>query len=219
MKHYLAILVLSIIAILIHGYHFAVSDQEIFIPYILKFQNPNLFLGDILFDQSSARSSIFYPIYGYLINFVDLQVLFFASFLFFQFFFFLAIYRLSYVILKDQKLAYLALLPFFLPKFIGGTATSTFETFFGYRSLGILFLLYYLIYILEKRFLKSATIAGLGFLIHQLSIIPNLLLIPFSIVSSKEKLKVGVKSFLVFAILTSPLLLVIQTQGLFSSSS
>src|SRR3989338_267531 len=140
LTHYLIILLASIVAIASHGYQFAVSDQEIFIPYILRWKDPSLFQNDLLFSQPSASTSLFYPIFGIPARFIDLQTLFFLSYLFFQFFFFLAIYRLAFVILKDRKLAYLALLPFFLPKFIGGTATFTFDIFFGYRSIGIVFI-------------------------------------------------------------------------------
>src|SRR3989344_6791415 len=138
LTHYLIILLASIVAIASHGYQFAASDQEIFIPYILKWKDPSLFPSDLLFNQPSANASLFYPVFGFLSRFADLQAIFFLSYLIFNFLFFLAIYSLSYVILKNRKLSYLALLPFFLPKFIGGTATFTFDIFFGYRLIGII---------------------------------------------------------------------------------
>lgn len=226
MTHYLIISCLAIFSIFIHGYQFGVSDQEIFIPYILKWQDPILFKDDILFNQSSSTTSIFYPLFGFFSKFIDIQILFFAGFVIFQFIFFAAIFRLSKTLINtsvargDSSLfAYLSLLPFMLSKFIGGTATSTFETFFGYRSLGILFLLFYLIYLMERQFLKSAVVAGLGFLVHPLSIIPSLLLLPFATLAiSKGKLQELAKISLVFIILISPLILVILSQNSFSTS-
>lgn len=194
LKHYLIILLASIAAIASHGYLFAVSDQEIFIPYILKWQEPSLFPSDLLFTQPSASGSLFYPVFGFLARFADLQSIFFLGYLLFQFFFFLAIYRLSYVILKDQKFAYLALLPFFLPKFIGGTATFTFDTFFGYRSIGIVFMVLHLSYLLEKKFTKAAISALLSAVFHPLSIIPIILLFPLAFI--KENFKINKKSIL-----------------------
>src|SRR3990167_6420673 len=178
MKHYLAILVLSIIAILIHGYQFAVSDQEIFIPYILKTADNSLFLQDLLFQQPSTNLSIFYSIIGFLTRFLDIQVFFFIGYLIFQFLFFCGIYRFTKIILKDENLAYLSLIPFFLPKFIAGTATLTYDLFFGYRSIGVIFLLFYLSYLMEKKFKEAIFFATAGFLFHPLSIIPNILLLP-----------------------------------------
>src|SRR3989344_8385906 len=159
LTHYLITLLASIAAVVTHGYQFAVSDQEIFIPYVLKLKDPTLFANDQLFNQPSAGASLFYPIFGLLAKAIDLEAVFFLNYLIFQFFFFLAIYRLSHVILKDQRLAYLALLPFFLPKFVGGTATFTFDNFFGYRSIGIVFMILHLSYLLEKKFLKAAIFA------------------------------------------------------------
>ena len=178
MKHYLAILVLSIIAILIHGYQFAVSDQEIFIPYILKSVDNSLFPQDLLFQQPSTNLSIFYSIIGFLTRFLDIQVFFFIGYLIFQLLFFCGIYRFAKIILKDENLAYLSLIPFFLPKFIAGTATLTYDLFFGYRSIGVIFLLFYLSYLMEKKFKEAIFFATAGFLFHPLSIIPNILLLP-----------------------------------------
>lgn len=205
LKHYLVILLSSIAAIASHGYQFAVSDQEIFIPYILKWQDPSLFQNDLLFSQPSANASLFYPVFGFLARFADLQSIFSLGYLLFQFFFFLAIYRLSFVILKDRKLAYLALLPFFLPKFIGGTATFTFDTFFGYRSVGVVFMVLHLSYLLEKRFQKAAIFALISAVFHPLSIIPIILLFPLIFI--KENFKIKKSAILLIALLVLSVIL------------
>jgi len=209
LSHCLIILISSIAAIVTHGYQFAVSDQEIFIPYILKWQDPSLFQKDLLFNQPSANASLFYPVFGFLARFADLQPIFFVSYLLFQFFFFLAIYRLAFVILKDRKLAYLALIPFFLSKFIGGTATFTFDIFFGYRSIGIVFMIFHLSYLLEKKFKKAAVFALLSAVFHPLSIIPIILLFPLIFI--KERLKIRKRTILlILSILLMTILLFSQ---------
>src|SRR3989344_3234814 len=189
-KEWIIILSFSFIAFFIHGYQFAVSDQEIFIPYILKSATPSLFLGDALFNQSSVHLSIFYPLVGLLTKFFDIQIIFFIGYLIFQFAFFTGIYRLSKILLKNERLAYFSLMPFILPKFIGGTATQTFDLFFGYRSVGVVFLVFYLSYLLEKKYAKSLIIAFVGILFHPLSIIPSALTLPVLFLSySKSKTK------------------------------
>jgi len=209
LTHYLIILLASIVAIASHGYQFAVSDQEIFIPYVLKWKDPSLFQNDLLFSQPSANASLFYPVFGIPARFIDLQTLFFLSYLFFQFFFFLAIYRLAFVILKDRKLAYLALLPFFLPKFIGGTATFTFDIFFGYRSIGIVFMVFHLSYLLEKKFKKAAFFALLSAVFHPLSIIPIILLSPLIFI--KENFKIQKRTILlILSIILLTILIISQ---------
>lgn len=190
MKRYLFLFLLSFLAILTHGYQFAYSDQEIVIPYILKSADQALFSGDYLFNQSSAHLSLFYPVVGFLTKFINIEIVFFVGYLVFQFVFFTAIYRLSKVLLNDKNLAYFSLLPFFLPKFIGGTATQTFDLFFGYRSVGLIFLILYISFLIEKKFIKSFIIALLGIFFHPLSIIPSLLTFPVLFLSnSKSKIK------------------------------
>lgn len=184
MKHFLIIASLSITAILTHGYQFAVSDQEIFIPYILKAADDSLFKNDLLFEQSSSFLSLFYPIYGVLNRLFDLQILFFVSFIIFQFIFFLVIYNFSKTLIKDENLAYLSLFPFLMPKFIGGTATLTYDIFFGYRSIGVVFLILFLNSLFQKKIIKSILFAALGMVFHPLSIVPNLFL-PASIFFEK----------------------------------
>jgi len=100
MKHYLIIFLLTLLAFLIHGYFFGVNDQEIFIPYILKVADPSLFTRDLLFNQPSANTSIFYPLFGVLVKFIDIQILFILGYLIFQFFLFTGIYSLARAILN-----------------------------------------------------------------------------------------------------------------------
>src|SRR3989344_4741007 len=185
LNNYIFLLLLSFTAILIHGYQFGVSDQEIFIPYILKTADPSLFQNDILFTQPSANASLFYSFFGFLV---------------FQFLFFDGIYRLSRVIF-NRNLAYFSLIPFLIPKFIGGTATFTYDPFFGYRSIGLIFLIYYITFLIRGAFYKATTGAILGMLFHPLSIIPNILILPATILAvSKNKIKDLVIIILVLSI-------------------
>lgn len=186
---YLLIFLISLAAFFMHGYQFAVSDQEIFIPYIYKYQDQSLFTNDQIFNQISAKASLFYPIFGTVTKFFDIQTVFFLSYLVFNFVFFIVLYKLAKLILNDDKKAFLSLFPFFLPKFIGGTATFTFDTFFGYRSFGVIFLILFLTYLLKGKYVNSAVFAFLGILFHPLSIIPNLLLLPSLVFFNSKKNK------------------------------
>lgn len=207
--HLLIIFLASIAAIFVHGYQFAVSDQEIFIPYILKSADPSLFSDDLLFKQLSADASFFYPLVGILTKFFDLEIIFFTGYLIFQFIFFLAIFRLGKTILASDRLSYLALLPFLLPKFIGGTATFTYDVFFGYRSVGLVFFIFFLVYILEKKFTKAAITASLGIWFHPLSLIPIIPLLPIFILKfAKNKTREALKSVILFLLVLIPYLLV-----------
>lgn len=188
-KKYLVLFLFAIVAIFNHGYQFAYSDQEIIIPYVLKSADQSLFPQDKIFSQSSAHLSLFYPMAGFLTKFIDIQTMFFVGYLIFQFAFFCAIYRLSKVLLNDKNLAFFSLLPFMLPKFIGGTATQTFDIFFGYRSIGIVFLIFYLSFLIEKKYKTSAILAGLALIFHPLSAAPAVFsILPVLVFNLKMKI-------------------------------
>ncbi len=197
---------LSLLAIVMHGYFFGVSDQEIFIPYILKLNNPDLFGNDLLFTQNSFGASVFYRVITILISQLGLQGTFIIGYFIFQFIFFQALYRLALYLTKNQTMAIASLLPFLLPKFIGGTANFTYDTFFGHRSVGIIFFVFYLTYLLKKNYTKAVIIASIGLWIHPLSIIPNILLLPALIVSDKNihRFKTLIHTCLIFLLFTAP---------------
>ena len=187
MKHLIIIFLLSFIALLIHGYYFAVTDQAIFIPYIHKIRDPSLFPGDTLFEQSSATSSFFYYVVAELAKIVDLEPLFAIAYLIFQIIFLFGIYLLSKTLVANKYLAYAGVLPFLLPKFIAGTNIYTFDTFFGYRSVGLLFFIFYLVFAGQNKFYKASIVAAIGALFHPLSIIPTLTILPALIIFNSEK--------------------------------
>jgi hypothetical protein len=208
---------LSLLAIVIHGYFFGISDQEIFIPYILKSANPNLFLGDLLFTQGSANASLFYFLVGFFTKYIDVQTIFFIGYLIFQTAFFISIYRLAYVLTKRRDLAVISLVPFLLPKFIGGTANYTYDTFFGYRSVGLIFLIFYLTYLFERKFNKAAVVAAVGIWFHPLSIIPNLLLLPVLVIAQNKpsrRISALLKVVSLFILLLLPFFLFSKTNVL-----
>ena len=212
MKHFFIILFLSILALTIHGYQFAVSDQEISIPIILKFYDNSLFQNDLLLNQSFQKTSISYGLAALLMNFAKLQTIFFIGYVIFQFIFFFSIFRLAKVFLKDSKLAYLSLLPFFLPKFIGGTANFTFDTFFGHRTVGLIFLIFFLIYLLEKKLLKATVVALLGIWVHPLSTIPSLMLLPVFILKNRKAASI-IKIILISVLILLPYLFFSRTDS------
>ncbi len=178
MRHYLYLLFFVIIALFIHGYQFAYSDQEIIIPYLLKSTDSELFVGDQLFNQSSSKLSLFYSVFGHYSKYLGIQNVFFFSFIIFQYLFYLGIFRLAFIFTKRSDLSYLVLCLFFLPKFIGGNLSSTFEIFFGYRSVGIPLFIFYLYYLIKLKYLKASLFAFLAILFHPISVLPTILLLP-----------------------------------------
>lgn len=197
MRIYLLIGALSIMALLTHGYIFGTSDQEIFIPYILNNFDKSLFPYDRLLIQESAKASLFYPAISFLLKYANLELIFFIGFLIAQFLFFVALFKLSKVILKNDKFAFLSLLVFLSPKFIGGTATQTFDNYFGYRLIGTIFLLLAMKCLFEGKIIKASLITCINLFIHPLSVIPSLIYFP-SLFTRINKKRVIIAVFLIF---------------------
>lgn len=185
-KVLILIIAVTLVSTLVSGYQFGVSDQGIFIPYIYKMQDPSLFPADRLFSQFTANASFFYQIMAYMTKYFPMETVFFLGFLFVKTILFLGIFLLSKEIFKKTEIAYLSLLPFLFPKFVGGTANYTYDNFFGYRSVGIVFLVYFLLLILRNRFIKASLLAGIGLFFHPLSIIPVLPLSPVQIIGNSK---------------------------------
>lgn len=65
----------------------------------------------------------------------------------------------------------------------------TFDIFFGYRSVGLVFLIFYLAYLLEKKWTKALFFASVGFAFHPLSIVPAIFTFPTLYAAQKKLLK------------------------------
>lgn len=121
---------------------------------------------------------------------------------------------MTFSIFKNRKIAYLSLPLFLLPKFIGGTATMTFDIFFGYRSVGLIFLIFYLAYLLEKKWTKSLFFAALGFFFHPLSIVPAIFTFPSLYAAQKKLLKPFLKIATLSLLLVLTLVLLLLPKDL-----
>jgi len=196
-KWYVIIFFISLLSTVISGYQYNVSDQEIFIPYILKFQDPTLFKGDILFSQFTANASLFYQIMAIITKYVNMEVAFFIGFLIVKSVLFIGIFKIGEAIFKKKEMALVSLLPFLIPKFIGGTATYTYDNFFGYRSIGVVLYTFYLLFLIRNQFNKATLISGICLFFHPLSIIPSILLAPVLILKNSEN---KIKDLVVFTV-------------------
>lgn len=215
LRRILLIILISLVAIIVHGYSYGVSDQEIIIPYILKASNPNLFPTDKLFQQSSAHLSVFYIIYGKLINVVNIQLLFFLSYCVFQILFFASLFYLAKAFFSKDSVAYLSLFPFINPKFIGGTANFTFDTFFSYRNIGVTLFALFLGLLLRRHFILATIAAAATIWIHPVSAIPHLILIPISILfQSRQKIRDSCMCSGIFIAITTPLFFLFQKNSI-----
>lgn len=216
-RRVLIIILLSLIAVIVHGYEFGVSDQEIVIPYILKASDPSLFPTDKLFQQSSAHLSVFYTIYGQLIKVVDIQLVFLISYFIFQALFFVSLFYLAKVFFPKDSIAYLSLFPFISPKFIGGTANYTFDTFFSYRNIGVTLFTMFLGLLLRRHFILATIVATATIWIHPVSTIPHLILIPtFILFQSRQRIRDFCICSGIFIVITAPLFFLFQKSSISS---
>src|SRR3989338_4714974 len=119
--NFLLLLLISFIAILIHGYTFSTGDQSIHIPQVLSRIDLQLFAQDYSVNIPEGQFTFFYPLMAGLIKLsrIDLQWLYFGLYLLIRFLLTLAIFNLAKTILKSNAKSFLATALLSLPLPIG----------------------------------------------------------------------------------------------------
>jgi len=194
----LFLLLITILGLLINGYHYDTVDHALYIPMIDRTLEPALFPNDYLFDEPSEEYNFWLPIVTLLARLFPLEWIFFVGYVLTRFGLFWAIYHLSLNLFGRRGAAALAVLLLILPKPIGGTATATQDTFFTLRSTAMPIAIAFLIPYFRGRLVLTAIICGIAFIIHPITTIPLIFLLIYRLliaVVRHEKMSAEPSSF------------------------
>lgn len=218
LKPLIVLAIISVAAIFIHGYSFSTGDQSTYVPQVLKRVNPNLFQNDYLSNTQEGSLSLLFPLMATIIKLfsIDIEWLYFVAYIFIHFLITFNIYRLSYQLTKNQFTSILATTFLILPKFIGGTNSTTIDTAFVPRYFVLPLLLTALNTIIQKRYLLSSFIIGIIFTLHPYSAVYIGLFLIGSLIASKN-LSLFIKSAIAGLIPSSLFILLKAPQFLNSS--
>ena len=164
--------IFTFVSLFIHGYRFAVSDQNIYIPSIKHFINPQLYANDYLFLQPQGEYTFFTDVMSFILSkFNDFEIVFFITYLLFSFLLFWSIAKITYSLFNKREIVFLALLLSAAPLSVAGTATLTYDVYTHPRLMAMAIGLFSLYLFIECRYVLSAGAMAIGFLIHSITII------------------------------------------------
>lgn len=169
---YLFLAVCTLIAILIRGYSFGTEDQNLYLPFVLHWQNPSLFPHDALLTLGYAKESIAWRLFAWMGEVVTLKTLFLVIYVSASYTVLLLVYKTALAWWHTSGAAWLAVF-LWIPSFpVPGVANPTFDSYLTTRILGTLLglLAIYLFIRSKDWWLGLAFLAGTT--VHVISILP-----------------------------------------------
>lgn len=198
--HIFAILVIVLVSIL-QGFYIDKGDLDTYIPFVLHAFNPNLFSNDLLLQTLPDHPVYIWKLFGYLLNFVNLQMLFISFFCIqITLTIFALIYFFRHFISKDTKALYLFLSFLILPTStvaLGRLGINPYE-YFHASALAASLVLFILVFLDQKRWVLAGFFAGLIFLFHPITACFTFLIYCFSLLLSIFKDKFSKRMLLGF---------------------
>ncbi|MBD3182429.1 hypothetical protein GF312_09070, partial [Candidatus Poribacteria bacterium] len=203
----LFLLLITTLGLFINGYRYGVADQAMYIPMIDRIINPYLFPGDYLFEEASEGYNLWIPAVAFLSRFIPKEWLFFTGYIITRILLFWSIYHISMNLFESRGAAFVGILFLLVRKPVGGTATSTQEVFFTLRSNAIPIALAFLIPYFRGRFILSAILCGITFVIHPITAVPVVILLVLRLIYDgfRRNRWLSLKAFGVFVLCVLPL--------------
>jgi hypothetical protein len=162
-------------AVLVHGYHPYVEDAEIYVPGIKKILNPALYPHSAVFFASHARMTLFPNLIAGSIRLsaLPLDWALFLWHLAAVFLFLLGCWRLGRLAFRDSMAAWggVALVASLLTLPVAGTRLYIMDQYLNPRSLSSAAVLFIIVNVLGRRFLRAGLWAAFTASIHPLMVV------------------------------------------------
>jgi hypothetical protein len=162
----------TFLAILYRGFGFGVGDQNLYLPFVLKWANPEIFPNDYLLSLGYARESVTWITLSWASRLVDIRLVTGAAYVLTSYLTLWAILRLAQAWWDDRLAGWIAVLLWAPVYELPGSAMNTVDPYFTGRGLA-----YALCFLALLLLLRNRT-AGVVFclcgaaLVHSVSIIP-----------------------------------------------
>ena len=188
------LLFLTFGAVLVHGYHPGIEDAEIYLPAIKKILHPGLYPFGAEFFQWHSQMSLFDDwVAGFVrLSHLPLDLVLFMGHLASIYLFLLACLRLNQRCFRDSGASFcgVALVAALLTLPVAGTAVYLLDQYLGPRSVSSFSILFAILAILDRRYIRAGFWVVLTAVIHPLVAVFGLFLamslwaletVPFSI--------------------------------------
>ncbi len=166
-KDWFIITIIYVFSIFIRGYKYGSGNHGHQIPTILKFADPSLYSSNDIFYKFVIENSLYYRIMGEFSKVINLEILFFVSYLISSLIFLLSIYYITKYLFKKQEIAIIASIFLILPQPAMGTE-FTFRNITYHITLAIPLLLASIYFLIKDKPIISLILLGISFNIHAL---------------------------------------------------
>ena len=169
---FLFLMVFTALAVLGRGYAFGKEDQNLYLPFVLHWNNPALFPHDLLLQQGFARESLAWGLIAAAARVVPLPAVLAVLWTMAGFLMLLLMYKTAMALWGRKDAAWVAVFLWMSAYDIPGVANTTFDDYFTTRILGFLLGLLGLHYFLESKHRLSSAAIFAGGLLHLISVAP-----------------------------------------------
>ncbi|MGD0014313.1 MAG: hypothetical protein ABSD56_07815 [Bryobacteraceae bacterium] len=171
-KRILGVLIIAILALLIHGYHYGIEDEAIYLPAVKQHLNGALYPFDSAFFDSQSRLTLFDEFMAVLCRVTHLPPdwVFFSVYCLSTFLFVLVLRQLAERFFRDARARWASvLLPSALLTVpVAGTALFIMDQHLHPRNLSTIALLFALVAVLDKRRVTALVWVALAAAFHPL---------------------------------------------------
>ncbi len=171
-KTFLGLLAISLLALAVHGYHYGIEDEAIYLPAVKQRLNAALYPFDSAFFQAQSQLMLFDRLIAALCRLTHLSVdwAFFLLYCLTTFLFVLALRRLGERFFPDEPSRWAAvLLPAALLTMpVAGSAVFIMDQHMHPRNLATVALLFALAAVLDKRWVAAGVLVVAAAVIHPL---------------------------------------------------
>lgn len=168
-QRHLFFLVAALTTIVVAGYHFGTFDQAIHIPFLKKNAQPELFPNDPFFEMRFQHYSYFWYFFLPFYHAGILEIVMFVVHIFATYLTYWALWSLSMLLFNRPLTALWGLLAVVIPP-IGFGGFPLFEFSLLNRTFVLPFLLWAIIWYLQRRYVLAFSLLGLLFNLHVISV-------------------------------------------------
>jgi hypothetical protein len=162
----------TLLAILYRGYGFGVGDQNLYLPFVLKWANPELFPNDYLLSLGYARESVTWIAMSWFARLMDIRWVAGAAYVLASYLTLWAVLRLAQAWWDDRLAGWIAVLIWTPVYQLPGSGMNTVDPYFTARGLSYALCLWALFALVRNRTAGVVLCLCCAALVHSVSVIP-----------------------------------------------
>jgi len=170
LREHLPLVAWTAMALLYRGHGFAVGDQNLYLPFVLHWNDPTLFPHDYLFWLRFPRESFVWAAVAWFARFLDLEALMLWSNIAVSYLTLWAVFKLGLAWFEDRRAAWVAVL-FWTPVYeLPGSGQDTVDPYLTTRNIAYMLAMFGLAALIRSRTTKAVLSFCAATLVHLLSV-------------------------------------------------